>query len=561
MKNFYQLFAFPVIFCMGVFSSAMAINVQGTALLEFQEDHQGIEVNFERIAPTYLNTLALTDSLGYYSAELEPGIYSITMSKTDFLPVTLPDMPIYADQLIDTVILETLGLSGQLSGDLGPGIFKIGGNISVASNATLRILPGTEFRFMQDITFEVYGTLQADGNATDSIRFTRFVEGGTWKGIDFKENSSSDSYLKYSIVEYSDDRGISVYKCSPLISHCQIRFNYIYSTSSGQDEDAGGGAGICLKYSNSLVEHTVVANNTGQAFGIGIYASDGSPKLSNSLIINNTSDGYPYNSGYGGGVFSSFGVNMIVENCVIAGNSSSVGGGICVAGTWQAIYIAEVRVFNSIIYGNLAGDLYNDGAAIESYGEVVFEITNSVVFGNVQNNFDDEYQWLGVNVTVNQNLDSCDAYGNIVMDPMFVNPATGDYHLSPGSPAIDAGDNLIVTAVTDLENNQRIWDGNNDNESVVDIGCYEFESIPVNNHNLLINRPDQLSFTPNPANGLLRVDNDGIHDAVIMDLSGKVLLSFFGNKADVSSLKPGCYLLKAQLSNGQFKTGKFIIAL
>ncbi len=560
MKNLYLNFLLPLFFCIGILSGTMAINVQGTALLELQDDHQGIEVYFERIAPSYLNATALTDSSGHYTAQLEPGIYSITMSKPDFLTTTLPDRPIYADQLIDTVILETLGLSGQLSGSIGPGIFKIGGNISVASNKTLRILPGTEFKFMQDVTFEVYGTLQADGTETDSIRFTRLVEGETWKGIDFKENSSSDGYLKYCIVEYSNDRGVSIYKCSPLISHCYVRFNYKYSNSSGYDEEAGGGAGICLKSSGTLVEHTIVANNTGLASGIGIFASDGTPKLSNSLIINNTSNAYPYNSGYGGGVFAGFGVNMIIENCVIAGNSSSFGGGICIAGFDQSFDIAEVRVFNSIIYGNLAGDEYRDGAGVESYYEVILEISNSIVFGNIQNNFDDEYQWLGVNVTINQNLDSCDAYGNIVMDPMFVNASAGNYRLLPGSPAIDAGNNLKVTSITDLDNNQRIWDGNNDNESIVDIGCFEFNSIPVNTSDFSINRPELLSFSPNPTNSLLRVDNDEINNAVIMDLSGKILLSFHGNIADVSSLNPGCYIVKAQLLTGQIKTGKFIFA-
>lgn len=47
---------------------------------------------------------------------------------------------------------------------------------------------------------------------------------------------------------------------------------------------------------------------------------------------------------------------------------------------------------------------------------------------------------LGVLVSVNANGDPCDVYNNILLDPMFVNPSLGDYHLQAGSPCIDAGD-------------------------------------------------------------------------------------------------------------------------
>jgi len=82
-----------------------------------------------------------------------------------------------------------------------------------------------------------------------------------------------------------------------------------------------------------------------------------------------------------------------------------------------------------------------------TYGGVLFyDSPNAhITYGDFHNNENCDFfgvgpHALGTISTVNANGDSCDVYFNIFLDPLFINPAGGDYHLQAGSPCIDAGD-------------------------------------------------------------------------------------------------------------------------
>ncbi len=78
----------------------------------------------------------------------------------------------------------------------------------------------------------------------------------------------------------------------------------------------------------------------------------------------------------------------------------------------------------------------------------------------------------GVSVRHSLQQESTDAsgVGNLAGDPMFVDPANGDYRLLAGSPAINAGDPNFDSAVapSDLDGNPRVLCDR------VDMGPYEF---------------------------------------------------------------------------------------
>jgi len=73
-------------------------------------------------------------------------------------------------------------------------------------------------------------------------------------------------------------------------------------------------------------------------------------------------------------------------------------------------------------------------------------------------------------------------------DPLFM--SSTDYHLQVNSPAIDAGGNLFNPETTDNKGIPRFLDGDSDNNTLIDIGAYEY-------------------FSP-----LEDLDGDGFHNAI-----------------------------------------------
>ncbi|MFL6350805.1 MAG: choice-of-anchor Q domain-containing protein [Bryobacteraceae bacterium] len=69
--------------------------------------------------------------------------------------------------------------------------------------------------------------------------------------------------------------------------------------------------------------------------------------------------------------------------------------------------------------------------------------------------------------------------GNLSLDPEFRNPASADYHLLTGSPAIDAGISDPALLPTDVDGNPRVQDGDGNGTAVVDMGAYEAPAVDV----------------------------------------------------------------------------------
>jgi hypothetical protein len=159
----------------------------------------------------------------------------------------------------------------------------------------------------------------------------------------------------------------------------------------------------------------------------------------------------------GGGIDGEYGAPVIV-NCLIARNHAAIGAGV---------FASDGLIWGCTIVDNQASSPSSAGVA----GPV--EVHNSILWANDPNQASSS-----VTISYSDVQGGWPGTGNIDADPLFVDAAGGDYHLQANSPCIDTGDPAFFPqpGEVDLDGQRRLWDGDGDGLSYVDMGVDEYGS-------------------------------------------------------------------------------------
>ncbi|MFZ2102956.1 MAG: right-handed parallel beta-helix repeat-containing protein, partial [Oricola sp.] len=268
--------------------------------------------------------------------------------------------------------------------------------------------------------------------------------------------------------------GIRVSFGSPYIEGNTIRGNRQTTCSGGS-----GGGGILLGGAGEawVVFNLIEGNETGTSGGGISMNAAGSPHIEGNIIRGNTA------FMRGGGISLVNRSDPAITQNIITDNSAADGGGVY----WLTPSGSRgPYLVNNTLHGNSAdrgsavfADGYDASALLVNNLLLSATEREALYCGNFndalppQLRFNDVFS-AGGPAYAGLCTDQTGENGNLSVDPMFYDLASGDFHLLAGSPVIDRGDNDAPgLPEQDFDREPRVLDGDGDDLAVVDMGVDE----------------------------------------------------------------------------------------
>lgn len=270
-------------------------------------------------------------------------------------------------------------------------------------------------------------------------------------------------------------------------SAVDLRRNQILSNTAFLSGTAGGlGGGMYAGLNDSalltMVDNVIAGNQAQHSFA-GLYvdmARSSHVELEHNLISSNgavTESGGLYIVGRGYSHYS------LLRNTIV-GNSAASYGGLWIEGDGSLGGMLE----NNLIADNAEGGVFLSDAGLESRNDTIANngaygismmgrltstarLSNTIVWGHTWSftrtqevTYTDRFTMVATACDIE---DGWPGTGNTDLDPLFV--GGGDYHLQPGSPAIDQVDPATAPSI-DLDGVARPMPAS----GLADMGCYEW---------------------------------------------------------------------------------------
>ncbi|PWU12092.1 MAG: hypothetical protein C5B50_22080 [Verrucomicrobia bacterium] len=367
------------------------------------------------------------------------------------------------------------------------GLYQYGGTAQPSGNPSNRVYVSRAMT-LQSVNGPAVTTIRGITNANELMRCVYLADGAVLSGFTAINGGGGGIYCAGK---------------SALITNCIIMANYASGSGGGifsgsvfgcSISNNIGGLGGGGAFSSALTNCIIAGNGAligsgggisgGSAFNCSISNNScingngggaASSSLLNCLLISNSAE-WAANSGTGGGAASSY-----LTNCVLIGNRAGyIGGG---ASGQVLVGCLLYRNYCNNYGGACSGTLINctvvSNSSPDTGGLYTGTAFNSVLYYNSGA--------FGANYTSGYGLTNCcttplpaKGVDNFTNPPVFVNLASGDFHLRSNSPCINSGNNkywplyppgFIFPAITnDLDGNPRFTGG------TIDVGAYEFQS-------------------------------------------------------------------------------------
>jgi hypothetical protein len=184
--------------------------------------------------------------------------------------------------------------------------------------------------------------------------------------------------------------------------------------------------------SSSIIDGFTLINGNS-TYGGGIYCKDANPTLINLKIENN-------NASVGGGIYSDYWRGIIRNVIITSNNASEKGGGACLTNESRPKFISTIIYNNTSrtaegIYCNWSKPTFENVTVYNN--SIYLQSSNTGWVNSILPSI--EKDGSSQNVRYSNLSGFSTSVGNIDVDPLFIDPSNGDFHLQHNSPCKNAG--------------------------------------------------------------------------------------------------------------------------